>query len=120
MATDSKNLMIIRNGGTPACGVRYDKRGGSYFVFASYSAGEGALKAYIKGISKGEHSAYTGCGNCTLAFFFSKYAPADSTYASTVGADIGEPVTQTLQYVVDHKLNAFVAAIKRHEGFFTQ
>jgi hypothetical protein len=33
MATDTKNQMIVRNGGTAACGVRYDSRGGSYFVF---------------------------------------------------------------------------------------
>lgn len=120
MSTDFKNLMIVRNGGTAACGVRYDSRGGSYFVFASYSAGYGALKAYVKGINNGEHSAYTGCGNCTLSFFFSKYSPGDSSYASSVAAAINEPVTQTLQYVVDNKLTAFVDAIKAHEGFFVQ
>jgi len=120
MATDFKNLMIIRNGGTAACGVRYDSRGGSYFVFKTYSAGYEALKAYVKGVNNGEHSAYTGCGQCTIAFFFSKYSPGDGSYASSVATDIGEPVTQTISYVVANKLVPFVDAIKRHEGFITQ
>lgn len=120
MATDFKNLIIIRNGGTAACGVRYDSRGGSYFVFTSYNAGYGALKAYVKGINNGEHSAYTGCGDCTLSFFFSKYAGGDSSYATSVAAYINEPVTQTLRFVVENKLDAFVTAIKIHEGFITQ
>jgi hypothetical protein len=120
MATDFKNLMIIRNGGTPACGVRYDSRGGSYFVFPTYSAGYGALKAYVKGINNGEHSSYTGCGDCTITFFFSKYAGGDTNYDDYVAGYIGEPVTQTIRFVVDNKLDAFVEAIKIHEGFFTQ
>ena len=120
MATDFKNLMIIRNGGTPACGVRYDVRGSSYFVFATYSAGMSGLKAYIKGINNGEHSSYTGCGDCTLQFFFSIYSPGDGSYDDAVAVYIGEPVTQTLRYVVANKLDAFAEAIKQHEGFFTQ
>jgi hypothetical protein len=120
MATDFKNLMIVRNGGTAACGVRYDVRGGSYFVFANYSAGIGALKAYLKGVNNGEHSSYTGCGDCTLTFFFSLYAGGDTNYDDAVATEIGEPVTQTLRYVVANKLDAFVQAIKNHEGFFTQ
>jgi hypothetical protein len=121
MATDSKNLMIVRNGGTAACGVRYDSRGGSYFVFSSYSAGYGALKAYVKGINNGEHSAYTNCGDCTIAFFFSKYSPSDPTYATAVASAIGEPTTQTIRYVIENnKLDGFVEAIKTHEGFFVQ
>lgn len=121
MATDFKNKMIAKNGGTPACGVRYDSRGGSYFVFSTYTAGYGALKAYIKGINNGEHSAYTNCGNCTIAFFFSKYSPGDSSYASYVASYIGEPTSQTIKYVIDNnKLDGFVDAIKNHEGFFVQ
>lgn len=124
MSTDFKNKLIVKYGGTAACGVRYDKRGGSYFVFATYSAGYGALQAYIKAINNGEHSSYAGtgwkCGNCTLTQFFSKYAPGDSIYASTVAAEIGEPTTQLLSYVVTNKLNAFTDAIKKREGFFVQ
>jgi hypothetical protein len=132
MATDSKNKMILRNGGTAACGVRYDSRGGSYFVFSTYNAGISGLKAYVKGINNGEHSSYAlkrsdgtyvwKCGNCTLAQFFSKYAPGDSVYASKVATYIGSPVTtQTLlSYVVANKLDLFVEAIKNREGFFTK
>ncbi len=121
MATDFKNGIITRNGGTAACGVRYDSRGGSYFVFSSYSAGYGALKAYIKGINNGEHSSYTNCGNCTIAFFFSKYAPNDSTYASYVASYIGLTPEHTLRNVIDgNKLDGFVDAIKNHEGFSVQ
>jgi hypothetical protein len=119
MATDFKNLMIIRNGGTAACGVRYDSRGGSYFVFVNYNAGYGALKAYLKGVNNGEHSAYTGCGDCTLEFFFSKYSPGDGGYVIAVANYIGEPTTQTLRYVVTNKLDQFATAIKVHEGFIT-
>lgn len=123
MATDSKNAMIARNGGTPACGVRNDSRGGSYFVFSTYSAGIGALKAYVKGINNGEHTAYTNCGNCTLSFFFSKYAPGDSSYATKVAEYMGGGVTTStkLQDIISqNKLDLFVAAIKNREGFITQ
>lgn len=121
MATDFKNLMITRNGGTAACGVRYDARGGSYFVFSTYAAGMGSLKAYVRGINNGEHSAYTGCGDCTIAFFFSKYAPGDPNYASYVANYIGVPTSQTIRYVVENnKLDGFAEAIKIHEGFFVQ
>jgi hypothetical protein len=120
MATDFKNLMIIRNGGTAACGVRYDSRGGSYFVFANYNAGYEGLKAYIRAINNGEHPwAYTGCGDCTLSTFFASYAGGDTGYATAVAAYIGEPVTQTLRYVVANKLEQFATAIKIHEGFIT-
>lgn len=124
MSTDFKNKMIVRNGGTAACGVRYDSRGGSYFIFSSYTVGYEALKAYIKGVSKGEHSSYVGtgwaCGNCTLTQFFSKYAPGDSSYATRVATFINEPVTQTLEFVVANKLNLFAGAIQEREGFFIQ
>jgi len=120
MTTDFKNLIIIRNGGTPACGVRYDSRGGSYFVFTSYNAGWSALEAYIKGINNGEHSAYTGCGDCTLNFFFSKWAGDTGPYAAAVGAEIGvDPATTTLRTVVNTQLDAFAEAIKHHEGWIT-
>lgn len=138
MATDTKNLMIVRNGGTAACGVRYDSRdGGSYFVFSTYNTGYNSLKAYIKGINNGEHTSYKGsswtcsgttytgnwsCGNCTLEQFFSKYAPYScKTYAATVAKEMGIPVTQTIKYIIDAgKLDAFAIAIKNYEGFYTQ
>lgn len=88
--------------------------------FTTYTDGYNALKAYVKGINNGEHSAYTNCGNCTLSFFFSKYAPSDPNYASSVAAYINEPTSQKLNYVVANKLDQFVTAIKIHEGFFTQ
>jgi hypothetical protein len=131
MSTDFKNLMIIRNGGTPACGVRYDSRGGSYFIFPNYEAGFGALKAYLKGINNGEHSSYKDtannppqwvCGNCTLTQFFSKYSPGGyEAYANAVGAEIGvDPTTTTIAWVVANKLDGFATAIKKHEGWFVQ
>lgn len=124
MSTDFKNKLIVKYGGTAACGVRYDSRGGSYFVFGTYSAGFGALQAYIKAINAGEHSSYAGtgwaCGNCTITQFFSKYAPGDSTYDDVVAAEIGEPTSQKLSYIVTYKLTAFTNAIKNHEGFFVQ
>jgi hypothetical protein len=117
----TRNQIIVRNGGQAACGIRYDSRGGNYYVFATYSAGIGALKAYITGINKGEHSAYTNCGNCTLEFFFSKYAPGDPNYDNYVAGYLGVPVTQTLKSVIDSgKLSQLAEAIKIHEGFITQ
>lgn len=115
-----RNTIIVQNGGPAACGVRYDSRGGSYFVFSTYTNGMNALKAYIKGINNGQHSSYTGCGNCSLALFFSKYAPGDSGYAGFVAGEIGETTETTLNYVVTNKLDQFVAAIKKKEGFFVQ
>ncbi|MCC7304434.1 hypothetical protein IT418_03430 [bacterium] len=124
MATDSKNKMIVKNGGQAACGVRYDSRGGSYFVFVTYDIGKTALQAYVKAINNGEHSAYQGsgwkCGNCTLTQFFSKYAPGDPNYANDVAGWIGESSSQSLQVIVSTKLDAFVDAIERKEGFFVQ
>lgn len=120
--SDYRNTIIVNNGGTASCGKRTDLKGqGDYMVFATYDIGWNALKAYIRGINNGQHSAYTGCGNCTLSFFFSKWALDTGPYASAVGLELGvDPTTTTIQSLIDGgRLDDFAIAIKHHEGWFT-
>lgn len=133
ISTDFKNKIIVNNGGTAACGIRKDSRGGSYFIFPTYEAGMLALKAYIKGVNNGEHYAYvnttapncpeTGtytCGNCTLQQFFCKFA-GSSTYAESITVKMNGVTTNTLlSWVVANRLDDMVNAIKQTEGFLTQ
>jgi len=121
-----KNDLIRNNGGTPPCGER-----SGYMVFRDYDTGKNALKAYIKAIGKGQHSAYKDeaqgiyCGECNLKFFFGKYAPSGdqndpNSYANYVANRIEvSSDTTTLNWIINNKLDAFVDAIQVHEGWFT-
>lgn len=128
-----KNTIISNNGGTPPCGIRYDSRGGSYMVFTDYSTGWYALKAYIKGINKGEHPSYKSdelniyCGDCPLTFLFSIYSPESddkslltSQYAENVASRLNIPSSTYLSWVVANRLDDFINAIQMQEGFITQ
>lgn len=117
--SDYRNQIIVANGGVAACGQRE-----SYMVFKNFNKGRNALKAYVTGISLGQHSAYPECGNCNLKYFFSKYAPAGdqndpNSYANNVANWIGvDANTTTLTWIVNNKLDLFVDAIKQQEGWF--
>jgi len=120
--SDSRNAIIINNGGVASCG---DK--GGYMIFATYTDGFNGLKAYITGISHGQHSAYIEClpnGNCNLKEFFFHYAPVGDqndpdSYANIIATQIGVDVdTTTLRWIVDNKLNELAGAIQQHEGWF--
>lgn len=143
-----KNTLIANNGGTPPCGQRTDAAGrGDYMVFSSYSAGFGALKAYLKGIVNGQHSAYKGCydytpndgvsncagnpitetcGNCSLKFFASKYSGTTlqddpNSYANKLANQLGVSAdTPILGWIVSNKLDQLATAIQTNEGWFTQ
>jgi hypothetical protein len=130
-----KNIMIANNGGTPPCGER-----SGYMVFSDYATGYNALKAYFKGINRGEHSAYkdvsagTYCGECNLNFIFFRYSPLykngvpvtyaeyvaePNTYAKNVANWIGVDVETTmLSWIVNNKLDQLVNAVQRQEGWF--
>lgn len=120
-----KNDIIRNNGGTPPCGDR-----SGYMVFTDYNSGRNGLKAYFRGISKGEHSAYKDtvsgiyCGECNLKFVFSKYAPAGdqndpASYANNVASWIGvNSDTTMLSWIVENKLDQLVDAVQRQEGWF--
>lgn len=116
-----RNSIITKNGGTASCGDR-----GGYMAFSTYNQGRDALKAYIIGISKGDHVAYTECGECSLRYFFSKYAPAGDqndpeSYANKVATWIGVDVDDTsLNWIVANKLDEMVDAIQRMEGWFVE
>ncbi len=113
--------LITEYGGKSPCGEK-----ANYMVFTDYVTGRNALKAYIKAINDGKHPAYSECGNCNLEYFFSKYAPAGDqndpdSYSHKVAEWIGENAeTTTLAYIVKNKLDRFVDAIQRMEGFFVQ
>ena len=118
-----RNNIIENNGGTAACGER-----GSFSVFSDYATGKNSLEAYIRGIANGEHVAYPECGNCSLRYFFSKYAPSNDNnnpdaYAQSVADDMGNGVdtdTTTLSWIVDNMLHEMANAIQVHEGWFVQ
>lgn len=118
--SDMRNELIADNGGVPACGER-----GGFMVFRDYQTGRNSLKSYLTAISLGQHDAYTGCGNCSLKFFFSKYAPSSDgnnpdAYALDVASRIGVNAdTTTLSWIVANKLDQFVDAIQIHEGWFS-
>jgi hypothetical protein len=117
--SDYRNQLIQGQGGLGACGQR-----NTYMVFRDYSTGRNALKSYIRAINAGKHTAYPECGNCSLRYFFSKYAPAGdqndpNSYSANVARKIGVNVdTTTLSWVVSNKLDGFVDAIQAQEGWF--
>jgi len=118
--SDPRINLIENNGGFTPCGQR-----GGFMIFRTYSEGKESLKAYIKAINRGQHSLYTNCGDCTLLFFFSKYAPNQdnndsNNYASRVAQRIGVTTSTKLNWVVANKLNEFVEAIQWHEGWFAK
>jgi hypothetical protein len=130
-----KNTMISNNGGIPPCGER-----SGYMVFSDYATGLNALRAYFKGINRGEHSAYKDvsagiyCGECNLNFIFFRYSPLykngvpvtyaeyvaePNTYAKNVASWIGVDVETTmLSWIVNNKLDQLVNAVQRQEGWF--
>jgi hypothetical protein len=124
-----KNDLIRNNGGIPPCGER-----SGYMVFRDYETGKNGLKAYLRAISNGQHSSYRelnpdgsikiNCGECSLQFFFNKYAPAGDqndpgSYANYVAGRIGvDSGTTMLSWIVANKLDAFADAIQTHEGWF--
>lgn len=119
--SEERNRLIVRGGAAPSCGSQ-----GGYMVFSTYQNGRNALKAYVRAIDKGYHSAYPACGGCNLKYFFSRYAPAGdqndpTSYANNVGNWMGvNPDTTTIAWIVDHRLDDFVDAIQRQEGWFTR
>jgi hypothetical protein len=122
-----KDEIIVRNGGVASCGIRYDSRGGSYMVFSDYNSGFNGLKAYLRGISNGEHSSYQDtvngiyCGDCSLRFFAEKYSANYSTYANNLGNYLGvNPDTTTLRTLVETRLDDLARGIQHVEGFYTQ
>jgi len=128
-----KDAIIVNNGGTASCGSVLGSNNYTYMIFSTYDIGMSSLKAYIKGINNGEHSAYVNtqtscagpetytCGNCTLQQFFCKFA-GTSTYATSVVNKMGNGVTTNtlLSWVVTNRLDDMINAIKQTEGFLTQ
>ena len=126
--SDSRISLITSHGGEAPCGMREDSRGGTYMIFSTYSAGRNALKAYLKAVDAGDHSAYVdiGCGECTLQDFFKKYAPlADnnlpSAYAGYVASWNGvDSYTTTLRWMILHKFDGMIDAMQSKEGWYVQ
>ena len=126
--SQSRINLIIQFGGQAPCGSKGPSPDSQYMVFATYSTGRNALKAYITAISAGAHSSYLpACadGACSLREFFSIYAPAGdqndpNSYSNFVANYIGENVDTTpLGWIVANKLDLMVNAIQQFEGFFT-
>jgi len=116
------NIINAMNGPAP-CGGK-----GGFMVFTTYENGREGVKAYLRGISAGLHSAYHFCGggDCSLREFFSKYAPNSdgndpNGYAQYMAAALGVNVDDTpLSWIVENKLEEMVNALQHKEGFFTQ
>jgi len=108
--------LIQQMGGNPPCGQK-----GGFMVFSTYDSGRNSVKAYIRAINAGKHSAYPTCGNCTLREFFEKYAD-NPLYANKIAQKMGGDVTPDtlLNVVVANRLDDFLNAIQQSEGFFTQ
>lgn len=119
--SDFRNSLIAGQGVENACGQR-----NGYMVFRDYHIGREALKSYVRAIDQGLHSSYTPCGNCSIRFFFSKYAPAGdqnnpTSYSNNVANYLGVNVdSTTISWVVQNRLDDFVVAIQIQEGWFTQ
>jgi len=114
---------IVAHSGPGPCGERFDSRGGTYMIFSTYSAGRSALKAYMKAINAGTHTAYSQCATsagCSLSYVFSKYAPGDPNYAKNIADKIGVEATTKLDWVIKNKFEELINAIQSKEGFFTQ
>lgn len=111
--------LITQMGGTAPCGEK-----GGFMVFSTYEVGKNSVKAYIRAINAGLHTAYRTseftCGDCTLTQLFSKYAPDSTTYDDQVAQKMGGGVTvdTKLNWIVDNRLNDFVEAIQCMEGYF--
>jgi hypothetical protein len=118
--SSSRINLITGQGGPKPCGERVDSRGGTYMIFKTYSEGRNGLKAYLKAINAGQHSAYSDCadGICSLSYVFSKYAPGDPNYAKNIADKLGVPVTTNLSWVIANKFEQFIDAIQVKEGWF--
>jgi hypothetical protein len=117
-----RNSIIEAEGYEAACGER-----GGFMVFRDYVIGRNGLKAYIKAIRNNRHSAYLPeCtnGTCNLKEFFGNYAPAadqndPNSYANNVASWIGVDANSTsLDWIINNRLDQFVDAIQRQEGWF--
>ncbi len=130
-----RNGIIVNNGGTAPCGTRTDANGrGDYMIFATYNDGFNALKAYLTGISLGQHSSYVGtvnevyqvCGECNLKLFSAKYVGTTievqnepNSYANKIANRLGVNADTTmLNWIVANKLTDLATAIKVNEGWY--
>jgi len=128
--SESRNALISVQGVEAACGSRGNSQMGQYMVFRSYTIGRQALAAYLTSISQGRHSSYAEgdivCGNCSLRFFFSKYAPAGdqndpNSYANFVASRLGVSADEaTLSWVIANKLDQLLDAIQTKEGWYVE
>lgn len=109
----SANLIALM-GGTPPCGKK-----GTFMVFPTYGQGRESVKAFIKAINRGLQKDYPECGNCTLLYFFARYAD-DPFYATWISNRMGRGVTVNtkLNWIVENRLEDFVNAIQCTEGDF--
>lgn len=130
-----RNGIIVNNGGTAPCGTRTDAYGrGDYMIFTTYNDGFNALKAYLTGISLGQHSSYAGtvnevyqvCGECNLKLFSAKYVGTTievqnepNSYANKIANRLGVNADTTmLNWIVANKLTELATAIKVNEGWY--
>lgn len=130
-----RNGIIVNNGGTAPCGTRTDAYGrGDYMIFTTYNDGFNALKAYLTGISLGQHSSYAGtvnevyqvCGECNLKLFSAKYVGTTievqnepNSYANKIANRLGVNADTTmLNWIVANKLTDLATAIKVNEGWY--
>jgi hypothetical protein len=119
--SDYRINIITRMGGSAPCGEK-----GGYMTFSNYETGRNSVKAYIRGINAGLHSAYNTteftCGDCTLLQFFSKYAPNNPvSYTNGITEKMNQEVTNDtkLNWIVTNRLDDFIDAIECMEGYFT-
>jgi hypothetical protein len=115
-----RSNLITQMGGPAPCGGK-----GGYLVFSTYAQGREGVKAYIRAINAGMHSAYItaefSCGDCTLLQFVSKYAPNNyENYTNGIVNKMGGGVTPEtkLNWIVANRLENFVDAIQCMEGYF--
>ncbi|MDD3647449.1 MAG: hypothetical protein PHS44_03030 [Candidatus Dojkabacteria bacterium] len=115
--SDYRIGLIEQMGGQAPCGQK-----GTFMVFPNYQTGRNSTKAYIKAINAGLHYAYPTCGNCSLLEFYQSYAPDNpEVYSQRIAEIMGSPVTKRtkLSWIVDTRLDDFINAMMRMEGFFT-
>jgi len=114
--SDYRISLIEEMGGKAPCGEK-----GGFMVFSDYATGRKSVKAYIRAINAGKHYAYPECGQCSLLYFFEKYA-ANSLYAYKIEETMGGTVTVNtkLSWIVNNRFDDFIDAIKYREGWIIQ